>query len=308
MNKKQRLGQYFSTINPFNDKPLKLWLDKIPNFETQSLLEPFAGNCDILNQFPKKKWTCFDIDPIKKNVEYRDTIKDFPIGFDVCITNPPYLAKTVISRKKEKDIKIKYADMYLDALEQCLENCKYVSVIIPSTFIGNSKLKDRCLIIDKIDKVVFEDTSNPVCVAYFVPYKVEKIMTFVDGQQIFLNANNTPINVSEKIEFNVSDGNYVLNGVDSKTKTISISNDLKSFNKTKYLKISSRNYSLFKSNNINMNSINEFIKKWRKETKDYFLSSFKSPTNSNIVYRKRISFRQLKWIIKKHDNTLDNHF
>ena len=47
MNKKQRLGQYFSTINPFNDKPLKLWLDKIPNFETQSLLEPFAGNCDI---------------------------------------------------------------------------------------------------------------------------------------------------------------------------------------------------------------------------------------------------------------------
>ena len=68
MNKKQRLGQYFSTINPFNDKPLKLWLDKIPNFETQSLLEPFAGNCDILNYFPKKKWTCFDIDPIKKKM------------------------------------------------------------------------------------------------------------------------------------------------------------------------------------------------------------------------------------------------
>ena len=57
---------------------------------------------------------------------------------------------------------------------------------------------------------------------------------------------------------------------------------------------------------------NSYKKIWccfhRKETKDYFLSSFKSPTNSNIVYRKRISFRQLKWIIKKHDNTLDNHF
>ena len=39
--------------------------------------------------------------------------------------------------------------MYLDALEQCLENCKYVSVIIPSTFIGNSKLKDRCLLLIK---------------------------------------------------------------------------------------------------------------------------------------------------------------
>ena len=70
MNKKQKLGQYFSTTNIFHDKPFKIWSDKIPNWKTQSILEPFAGACDILNYFPNREWKCFDIDPIKENVEY----------------------------------------------------------------------------------------------------------------------------------------------------------------------------------------------------------------------------------------------
>jgi len=299
MNKKQKLGQYFTTTNIFNDEPLKIWSNEIPNWKTQSLLEPFAGACDILNYFPNREWTCFDIESIKKNVKYRDTIKDFPKGFDVCITNPPYLAKNRISRLKQK-IELKYEDLYLDALEQCLDNCKYVSVIIPSTFIGCSKMKERCLIIDKIDKVVFSDTTNPVCVAYFVPYKVQKTLTFVNGKQVFLNFNNTPTNTSLDIKFNVYDGNYVLTAVDKKIKKISINNDLENFDRKKYLKHTSRYCVLFKTNStINLKSINNFIEKWRDETQDYFLTSFKSPISSNEFYRKRMSFNQLKWIIEK---------
>ena len=101
MNKKQKLGQYFSTTNIFHDKPFKIWSDKIPNWKTESILEPFAGACDILNYFPDREWKCFDIEPIKENVEYRNSITDFPKGFDVCITNPPYLAKNRITRLKQ---------------------------------------------------------------------------------------------------------------------------------------------------------------------------------------------------------------
>ena len=75
MNKKQKLGQYFSTTNLFNDNPLKVWLNEIPNWETQSLLEPFAGACHILKYFPNREWSCFDIDPIVDNVKYRDGIR-----------------------------------------------------------------------------------------------------------------------------------------------------------------------------------------------------------------------------------------
>ena len=302
MNKKQKLGQYFSTTNIFHDEPFKIWADKIPNWETQSLLEPFAGACDILNYFPNREWKCFDIDPIKENVEYRNTITNFPKGFDICITNPPYLAKNRVSRLKQ-NIVLKYEDLYLDALEQCLENCKFVSVIIPSTFIGCSKMKERCLIIDKIDKVAFSDTTNPVCVAYFVPYKVEKTLTFVNGKEIFLNTNNTPTSVKFDISFNSSDGNYIIEAVDKKAQRIFINTDLKNFDRKKYDKVSSRYCAMFKvSSSIDSKKINNFIEKWRKETQDYFLSSFKSPINSNKFYRKRISFKQLKWVIGKVEN------
>ena len=299
MNKKQKLGQYFSTTNLFNDNPLKVWLNEIPNWETQSLLEPFAGACHILKYFPNREWSCFDIDPIVDNVKYRDTIADFPKGFDVCITNPPYLAKNRVSRLKE-NITLKYEDLYLDALEQCLENCKFVSVIVPSTFIGCSKMKDRCLIIDKIDKIAFSDTSNPVCVAYFVPYKVQKTLTFVNGKQIFLNIDNIPSNVVLDIGFNVPDGNYVFTAVDTKIKRISIDDDLKNFDREKFLKNTSRYCSIIKTEYpIDLIEFNAFIEKWRKETQDYFLTSFKSPLNSNKFYRKRLSFNQLKWIISQ---------
>ena len=219
------------------------------------------------------------------------------------------MAKNRITRLKQ-NIEVKYEDLYLDALEQCLENCKFVSVIIPSTFIGCSKMKERCLIIDKIDKVAFSDTSNPVCVAYFVPYKVEKTLAFVNGNEIFLNIDNTPTNVEFDISFISSDGNYIVEAVDKSTQRIFINNDLKNFDRKKYDKVSSRYCVIFKTpTSINLKKINNFIETWRKETHDYFLSSFKSPIGYNELYRKRISFKQLKWVIGKVENMdLTKHY
>ena len=296
MNKKQILGQYFSTSNVFNSEPLKVWTDTIPHWEHRKILEPFAGGCDILNYFPNHEFSCYDIDPKMEGIEYRDSIKDFPEGSSVCITNPPYLAKNSISRKGV-DVTLKYADMYLDALEQCLEHCKWVAAIIPSTFIGLPQFKDRCIAIDKIDRIAFSDTTNPVCVAYFTERKTPIILTYVNGRRIHLNGHNTPCYSDKNIEFNVADGNYVLTGIDSSKNNISISSDVENFDRKKYLKFTSRNYVLFKSDNLNVDRVNEYIKQWRNETGDYFLTAFKSPVGGKEYYRKRISFKQLKWII-----------
>ena len=100
-------------------------------------LEPFAGGGHLFN-YISADWDGYDIQPNHPDVVNRNTIEDFPRGYKVCITNPPYLAKTVVSRKK-LPVVLNHEDLYLDALQLCLDNCDYVAAIIPSTF-WNQKL------------------------------------------------------------------------------------------------------------------------------------------------------------------------
>ncbi len=57
------------------------------------LLEPFAGSGQIpklVSQADfKVDWSLFDRDKTLKNVQHRDSIADFPAGFQATITNPP---------------------------------------------------------------------------------------------------------------------------------------------------------------------------------------------------------------------------
>jgi hypothetical protein len=81
-------------------------------------------------------------------------------------------------------------------------------------------------------------------------------------------------------------------------ETLKISSDIEAFDRKKYLKNTSRNYVLFHSDKeLDVERINLFIKNWREETKDLYLSSFKSLMKDG-VYRKRISFDQVSKIIK----------
>ena len=45
-------------------------------------------------------------------------------------------------------------------------------------------------------------------------------------------------------------------------------------------------------------AINAMIDQWRHETKDFFLTSFKSPMASG-KYRKRISFLEVRWLLDR---------
>lgn len=291
LENKQILGQFYTTSDPFlGSDAFSLWNSLRPR--NTKVLEPFAG-AGLLYSYLDEDWVGYDIEPKLNNIIKQDTITDFPTGYSVCITNPPYLAKTTITRQR-LNAAIYYQDLYLDCLKLMLDNCEYVAAIIPSTFYNTNLFQDRLLAWDKLDKEIFSDTDAPVGVAYFTP-KVKNTILYVNGQQI---KENPPQRVEQNLSFNVSTGNYVLCAIDTtRGMNIHIHNDLNSFNREKYLKHTSRNYSLFYSQvDLDIDKVNSFINEWRIETNDFYLTSFKS-TMRNGLYRKRMNFNILKWII-----------
>lgn len=290
INDKVLLGQYYTTQNPFKGSAFDLWNSARP--KDCKLLEPFAGAGNLFSMV-EGDWVGYDIQPNNPNVIQQDTIKNFPTGYKVCITNPPYLAKNSLSRKKGT-LFFKHEDLYLDCLEVMLNNCEYVAAIIPSTFYGTKMFRDRLMAWDKMDCELFEDTFHPVGVAYFGPDTYETKL-YVNGEKVSINQ---PPEKLIPLRFNVEDGNYVFFAIDKNTgDNIHIEPVSASFDREKYLKGTSRNYVLFHSTNpLDLNKINDRITKWRNETKDFELTSFKSTMKSG-KYRKRMSFITLKQII-----------
>ena len=226
----------------------------------------------------------------------------------MCIRDsPPYLAKTVVSRKK-LPVQLIHEDMYLDALQLMLDNCEYVAAIIPSTFWNQRLFKDRLYAWDKFDMQLFSDTDAPAGVAYFVPHKVEHTRTFVNGEEIVLTSDNTPIKTDFPVRFNPRDlAPILVNGIDTNTQNnihlrMLQDDDVPSLvNSAGERKSTNRNHFPIESTIVketDLPAINAMIDQWRHETKDFFLTSFKSPMASG-KYRKRISFLEVRWLLDR---------
>ena len=314
---KQLLGQYYTTTDPFNNSgAFRSWYQMVPK---DTILEPFAGAGHLFS-YVNAEWDGYDIEPNHDAVQYRDTFKDFPTGYRVCITNPPYLAKTVVSRKK-LDVQLIHEDMYLDALQLMLDNCEYVAAIVPSTFWNQKLFKDRLYAWDKFDMQLFSDTDAPAGVAYFVPHKVEHTRTFVNGKEIVLTSDNTPTKTDFPVRFNPRDlAPILVNGIDTNTQNnihlrMMQDHDVPALvNSMGECKSTNRNHFPIESTMVketDLPAINAMIDQWRHETKDFFLTSFKSPMASG-KYRKRISFLEVRWLLhrfyvdKRRETTLES--
>lgn len=306
---KQLLGQFYTTTDPFCiSDAFASWYEMVPKNTT--ILEPFAGAGHLFS-YVDANWDGFDLEPNHPNVIHRDTIKDFPTGYKVCITNPPYLAKTVVSRKK-LPVVLNHEDLYLDALQQCLNNCDYVAAIIPSTFWNQNLFKDRLYAWDKFDMELFTDTDNPAGVAYFVPNKVSRTRTFISGKEVYLNEEDTPISTDFPVIFNPQRlSPYLVNGIDTVDKNNIHIRKIDGFDTSKLVdkngncKTTNRNMFPIECPYLkeeDLYSINQMIEEWRKKTQDFYLTSFKS-CKKDGVYRKRISFMEVRWILKKYYNT-----
>jgi len=308
---KRTRGVYYTTGNPFELKPFQDWADKI-NLENLEVLEPFAGENHIITWLGKKckSHKSFDIKPKAAEIEKQDTLKKFPKGFKVCITNPPWLTNYSAKRHGLKFPKIKYDNIYKGALELALVNCPYVGFIIPGTFLTwalrTSWFRKRLYSVIFINSKLFTETDNPVCLALFTNEK-EDTMVYNDNDLLGTLeelAKHMPPSVKpgRKIVFNSDNGNLGLICIDN-TKEESIrfcppseikrKNEKSGAIEARKMKISDRLLTKIKVDKKITESeieiLNTELKKVRKKTHDVFFAPFKG-LRKDGKYRKRVDF------------------
>ena len=213
---KRELGQYFTTYNPFQNSGFLNWAYECDLSKT-TILEPFAGSNNLINMLQDMglctDFKSFDIEPKNKFVKRRDTLKNFPKGFKVCITNPPYLAQNSAKRRNLEFPNIIYDDLYKYSLEKCLENCDYVGAIIPASFFNANIFRERLSHYILLNSKMFNDTEHPVCLALFKKSS-EDVDLYNDnkylGKLSDLKKKLPKSNINMDIRFNIPNGNLGL--------------------------------------------------------------------------------------------------
>lgn len=162
---KRSYGQFFTAGNPFDCRPFANWARRA-GLPKETVLEPFAGSNAIIGHLLRLKkatlWKSFDIQPQHPDVVRRDTILNFPTGFRVCVTNPPWLAKNSATYRGLPFPETEFDDLYKLALTRCLENCEYVAALVPESFIRANLHLQRLHTFVSLTGAVFSDTRHPL--------------------------------------------------------------------------------------------------------------------------------------------------
>lgn len=334
---KKEYGQFYTQQNIFDLEPFKEWFFAIPENKREVILEPFAGSNGLIIMLEKagllKKYKSYDIEPRDAKVLKRDTIKRFPDGYHTVITNPPFLAKNVATRKgldyqlSEMD---DFNDLYLKSLETCLKGVEYVAIIIPESFIVSPLFKDRLKTVVSLNiKNLFKDTEQPVCLALFNPDKQEDFSVYQNNEYIgefqkikhktkkWLSKNVPEANSFKKDVENVyRDKNIIFHDKQGQIGIICI--DATDKNKKMAFvdgsKIDEKDVGyharlrtrikIIPPDNITIDTqefideCNKVLNEYRKRTGDIFLNSFKGLRNDG-KYRRRMDFISVRMIINK---------
>ena len=321
MDEKRASGRYYTRGNPFQLEPFQAWV-KASNLRQQIALEPFAGAKDIPQLIDAahlrcQDWAFYDIAPGANGVVQRDTLADFPKGFNVCITNPPWLARNSATRRGLPFPKAtRYDDLYKYALEQCLTHCEWVAAIIPEAFIRSGLfLKRLCDFISLVPQTqssteqknktrdtsyMFEDTEHPVGLALFAPHATSDVKVWRNNQCLGgLNAlrRHLPRSSSNRsIVFNDPNGNLGLIAIDN---TVSASIRFCPPEELKDYPIRVHCRSITKIGvpwRVDIDLLNARLKTIREKTHDVFLTAFKGIRRDGH-YRRRLDWALSRAIV-----------
>lgn len=313
VNKKTK-GQFFTITNPFDSDFFLKWFNNIPNIKNELLLEPFAGSGNIVRMLQtiglKNQWKCFDIEPLTIKglpIKEQDILKNYPKGFSVAITNPPYLAKNSATRNNLPFPETKYDDLYKVCLETMLNNNKYVAAIIPESFITQGLFHNRLYGVVSLTCKMFKDTDCPVCLALFNDNKTKDFVIYSDNKKIGhyqqIKQSLTRSKNSLNLSFNNPKGEIGLFGIDN-TKESSIKFVIGNCIKPNIVKPTSRAITRIgiDTNNTNINYkllveiANKVLNEYREGTYDLFLTAFKGLRKDNR-YRRRLDYKNAKKIL-----------
>ena len=321
MDKKRANGRYYTRGNPFQLEPFQRWA-KDSDLVQQIALEPFAGAKHIPQLIESahlrcRDWEFYDIEPGTKGIVQRDTLADFPKGFNVCITNPPWLARNSATRRGLPFPEAtNYDDLYKYALEKCLTHCDWVAAIIPEAFIRSGLFLQRlCDFISLVPhtqngtmqdnnsrntRYMFEDTEHPVGLALFAPIITSDVRVWRNNQLLGklrelrkylpLPSNNRSIVFNEPI------GNLGLIAIDN---TVSASIRFCSPAELGEYKVRTQCRSITKIGvpwRVDIDLLNARLATVREKTHDVFLTAFKGIRRDGC-YRRRLDWALARAII-----------
>lgn len=330
MSKKQKLGQFYTTKSQYIIGDL---LQDIPI--GSKIIDPFAGNFDLLNLFKEDEYVkmAYDIDPQNKNTIKQDTILNPPnYANSWIVTNPPYLAR---NKNKDKTIYDKYNvnDLY-KAFLKTMYNCDGGIIILPLNFLSDEDSNIRLDFFSKFtiiklkifEETVFDDTSYTVCAFSFIKNSssnekyiinstiypslrtvdliAEKKYGYRIGGEFYnLIKNNSSIKISRLLKNSKQTPNTKINlrAIDTGTNNGRIELSLGEpyfglkTDRAFATIILSENISLEKQKFL-VNEFNIFLEENRTKYNSLFLTNFRNSTKSYA--RKRISFDVAYNIIK----------
>lgn len=329
---KREAWQFFTITNPFFVSAFYEWFSLIPDESKKTLLEPFAWANNIISlideltlfeDWSKCKRKCFDIDTSYENkapefeIIKQDTIKNYPIWYDVVITNPPYLAKNSATRRWLSYDYPEYEDLYQKCLEVMLMHTKFVAAIIPESFITSWLFTNRLYSVVSLTCKMFDDTDCPVCLALFVSPEVKENEFKNEINNFYMYRMDKKIwdyySISESIltlfwkkenidwVFNDKDWDIGIICIDS-TKKPTIEFIKWNWISPDRIKVSSRSLTRVSwlPNWINLDEFlsicNEKLQKYREISNDICLTSFKW-LRDDWLYRRRLDFKTAKMIM-----------
>ena len=293
-----------TTRNPFKHRAFKKW-SKRAGLPHSAILEPFAGENKLIGYLQDmnlcESFSSFDILPRRNSIVVRrDTLRRFPTGFDVCVTNPPWLAKNASTVLDMPFPKTDHDDMYKFALELCLKNCKWVAILVPESFIRAGIFKERLTDFVSLTSKMFDDTMHPVGLALFQPSESKHINVWTRNGKSRLSDLESlrpkPDKFGVNVTFNDPDGNVGLIALDS-TSAASIRfcdvDELELYD----VKITGRHITKLKvDGRVNIKAWNRYIDRFRRDTCDVLLTCYRG-TRSDGMYRRRLDWDLARGII-----------
>ena len=321
LDKKRANGRYYTCGNPFLLEAFNKWAI-VSNLEQQVILEPFAGAKNIPQLIKSthlkcQNWEYFDIEPGAEGIVRRDTLADFPEGFNVCITNPPWLARNSATRRGLPfPEETNHDDLYKYALEKCLIHCPWVAAIIPEAFIRSGlflkRLRDFVSLVPQRQhktmpeknknetSSMFEDTEHPVGLALFAPDITSDVRVWRNNELLGTLSElrqHLPIPSSNRsIVFNDPKGNLGLYAIDN---TVSASIRFCPPSELGEYKVRYQGRSITKIGvpwNVDIDHLNTRLAILREKTHDAFLTAFKGLRRDGC-YRRRLDWALARSII-----------
>ncbi|MBF2759823.1 MAG: hypothetical protein ISN28_06080 [Ectothiorhodospiraceae bacterium AqS1] len=287
-----------------DNRPFARWA-RAAGLPRSRLLEPFAGNNSLVEMLAGmglcRSFAAFDIAPAAPAVRRRDTLARFPRGFDVCVTNPPWLAKNSAARRGLPFPACRHDNLYKHALAKCLAHCAYVAALVPESFITSGAFCGRLASFVSITAAIFSDTQQPVGLALFGPDATDEIEVWSGRQRVGLLAELQALKPLPRpggmgVRFNDPEGNvglYALDGTKGPSIRFCDVRELAGYD----IRPSCRSITrIMVDGKVRTAAWNRLLNEFRRSTHDVLMTSYKGIRRDGR-YRRRCDWALARGII-----------